>query len=275
MRMPLINVVMPAFDRQETIAYTIEIVLNRRHENFELILVDDASRDSTLEIMRFYEARDDRIRIFCNQNNSRESPVEWEPRNDGLKVARGKLVAYLDSDNLWSPGFLEICARSFLDDNNVKLSCCNSRNHYKDAEQFEFVLKNDKRRLISSSQVNMTAAFSYDLAGIGTDDSWYIDTNEMMHRSDVFQDLEYLWATRHPDRAKINAGQLVRWVYRRHNDQELAERIIGRYGLSAVNKIDDILVEFFLYRDSIGSCRFVSKRKSMRFLQRRRLNRDR
>lgn len=96
-----------------------------------------------------------------------------------------------------------------------------------------------------------------------------------MHRSDVFQDLEYLWATRHPDREKINAGQLVRCVYRRHNDQELAERKIGRYGLSAVNKIDDILVECFLYRDSIGSCRFVSKRKSMRFLQRRRLNRDR
>jgi len=245
MRMPLVSVIMPAFNRQGTIAYAIESVLNQKFEDFELILVDDASQDSTLDIMRFYHERDSRIQIVCNRNNSRNACIEWEPRNDGLKIARGELIAYLDSDNLWAPEFLGRCAGFFVADNDVMLSYCNSRNHYTDAEQLDFVLSNEKRRLLCSCASAMTATFEYDHIAEGFDRPWYIDTNEMMHRSDVFRDLEYLWATRHPDREAINACQLVRCEYRRHNDQELAERIVRRYGVSAVKKIDDILVEFF------------------------------
>jgi glycosyltransferase involved in cell wall biosynthesis len=236
---------MPAFNRQDTIAYAIESVLNQKFEDFELILVDDASQDCTLDIMRFYHEKDSRVHIVRNRNNSRNASIEWEPRNDGLKIAGGELIAYLDSDNLWDPEFLDRCASFFLEDKSIVLSYCNSRNHYKDEKQFDFVLSNEKRRLLSCSASAMTATFEYDHNADGFNGPWYIDTNEMMHRSDVFRDLEYLWATRHPDRKAINARQLVRCEYRRHNDQELAERIVRRYGVSAVKKVDDTLVEFF------------------------------
>jgi hypothetical protein len=91
----------------------------------------------------------------------------------------------------------------------------------------------------------MTAVFSYKCCGPDNGIAWYIDTNEMMHRADVFRELHYLWATRHPQRQALNDAQLVRCVYRRHNDQELAERIIRRFGRDAVVKLENVLVEFF------------------------------
>lgn len=242
----LISVIMPAYNRQESIAFSIESVLNQSYRNFELILVDDSSEDATYDIMSFYAYTDKRVRIVRNQTNSRNSLIEWEPRNDGLKTARGSLIAYLDSDNLWNPEFLKICSAPFVVDPNLRIVHCNSRNHYRDVDQFKLVIDNDNRELVLSDEEELTTVYSYKRAwreesGL----SWYIDTNEMMHKTEVFRDLEYLWATRHHNRQKINESQLVRCTYRRHNDQELAERIIARYGISSLYKLDDVLVDFF------------------------------
>lgn len=245
MSRPLVSVIMPAFNRQETLAYAIESVLNQTLRDFELILIDDASTDATPAIMEFYRERDNRIALIRNATNSRHGLVEWEPRNDGLKIARGRLIAYLDSDNLWSRDYLAVCTRAFETSRDVRLVHCNSRNHYRDRAQFELVLRHDKRRLVTWDEARMTAVFSYDASDNDNGISWYVDTNEMVHRADIFKDLHYLWATRHPDRQTINDAQLVRCVYRRHNDQELAERIIERYGHGAVNRVEDVLVEFF------------------------------
>jgi len=241
----LISIIMPAYNRQETIAYSIESVLNQSYKNFELILVDDASDDASYEIMNFYGRVDNRIKTIRNITNSRLAPIEWEPRNDGLKLAKGSLIAYLDSDNLWHSDFLKICTRPF-DDPKIKIVHCNSRNHYKDDHQYKLVLENDKRLLVAANHKELTAVYSY----VESDDgaaglSWYIDTNEMMHRASVFLDLEFLWATRHPNRLSINQSQLVRCAYRRHNDMELAERIIAQYGIGSIKKLHDVLVEFF------------------------------
>lgn len=245
METPLISVIMPAYNRQATIAYSIESVLNQSYKNFELILVDDASDDATYEIMDFYSRVDNRVKVTRNTTNSRSSLIEWEPRNDGLKLAKGSLISYLDSDNLWSPDFLKICARSF-DNPEIQLVHCNSRNHYKDDGQYRLVLEKDQRALVAANDEDLTTVYSY----AETDDeeaglSWYIDTNEMMHRASAFRDLTSLWATRHPNRVNINQSQLVRCTYRRHNDQELAERIIAQYGIKSLKKYDDVLVDFF------------------------------
>lgn len=245
MTAPLISVIMPAFNRATTIAYAIESVLAQSHRHLELILVDDASTDATAAIMALYERHDPRVRIVRNATNSRSSPIQWEPRNNGLQLARGSLIAYLDSDNLWHPDYLRICARAFRADRAVQLVHCNSRNHYRDTRQFRRVLRNDQRRLIESDAESLSAAFSFDVYHGAAGLSWYIDTNEMMHRASVFHDLDHLWATRHPNRQAINESQLVRCRYRRHNDQELAQRIISRYGLDCVCKLDRVLVDFF------------------------------
>lgn len=243
---PLISVIMPAYNRQETIAYSIESVLNQTYDFFELILVDDASLDATYNIMHFYSNTDKRIKIIRNESNSRKSSIEWEPRNDGLKAAKGLLIAYLDSDNLWNSNFLSTCSKPFLNDPNLKLVHCNSRNHYKDEKQYLKIINNDPRTLASGNNKDLTTVYTYETPSIEDSGiSWYIDTNEMMHKADIFNDLDYLWSTRHPNRKKINDSQLTKCTYRRHNDQELVERIIKRYGMKALHKEHSVLVDFF------------------------------
>lgn len=258
----MVSVIMPAYNRQDTIAYAIESVLDQQYGDFELILVDDASEDATLAIMEYYCRQDSRVFIVRNQDNSRAAAIEWEPRNDGLKVARGRFIAYLDSDNLWDRAFLKTCIETLEENPQARLVHCNSRNHYRDTAQYELVLEHDRRELIESSESDLTAVFSYRRSDRDNGVSWYIDTNEMVHRADVFRDLHYLWATRHPDRATINAAQLVRCTYRRHNDQELAERIIDRYGRVATKKIEAVLVDFF-YAPTQHRCRVLRHRQEI------------
>lgn len=243
---PLISVIMPAYNRQETIAYAIESVINQTYDCFELILVDDASNDATHNIMQFYKNLDKRIKIVTNETNSRQSPIEWEPRNDGLKVAQGSLIAYLDSDNIWDSQFLYTCSKPFLDNPNLKLLHCDSRNYYGNKKEYIASVKKDPRFLKTCNDKNLSAVYTYgDVSFEEGGISWYIDTNEMIHKTDVFQDLVYLWATWHPNKNKINKSQISKRTYRRHNDQELAERIIKKYGISSVYKENTVLVYFF------------------------------
>ena len=76
-------------------------------------------------------------------------------------------------------------------------------------------------------------------------DSQYIDTNEIMHRTSVFQRFNYLWSTFHARREVINSNQIIRKPYRRHNDLDLAERIIEEYGIQKCFHLPRTLVNFY------------------------------
>ena len=64
-----------------------------------------------------------------NEQNSR-GPIQWELRNDGLRMARGDLVAYLDADNTWRPNFVARLASHLLRNRTLQVVFCNSCNHY-------------------------------------------------------------------------------------------------------------------------------------------------
>jgi glycosyltransferase involved in cell wall biosynthesis len=95
MDQPLVSVLMTAYNRENYIAEAIESVLNSTYSNFELIIVDDISRDKTSEIARRYAEKDDRIRLYVNENNLGQFPN----RNKAASYARGKYLKYLDSDD--------------------------------------------------------------------------------------------------------------------------------------------------------------------------------
>ena len=99
----LISVLMTAFNRENYIADAIESVLASTYRDFELIIVDDCSTDKTVEIIRNYELRDDRIRIFVNEENLGDYPN----RNRAASYARGEYLKYLDSDDTMAPNCLE------------------------------------------------------------------------------------------------------------------------------------------------------------------------
>ncbi len=102
---PEVSVVIPIYDRTEILIESIESILHQTHKDFELILVCDGSPDETLEIVRRYERQDERIRAFYFKNNSGNAV---RGRNKAIKEARGKYLAFQDSDDVASPDRLAI-----------------------------------------------------------------------------------------------------------------------------------------------------------------------
>jgi glycosyltransferase involved in cell wall biosynthesis len=98
---PLVSVVVPCFNRASLIEGALRSVLDQSFTDWELIVVDDASRDNLAATLRAYTA-DPRIRCICHPVNRGVSAA----RNTGVAAARGRFVAFLDSDDAWLPGKL-------------------------------------------------------------------------------------------------------------------------------------------------------------------------
>ena len=97
----LVSIIMPSYNTAKFISKTIESVLEQTYKNWELLIVDDCSTDNTDEIVSKYD--DDRIIYLKNKKNSGAAVS----RNKALKNAKGKWIAFLDSDDLWYPTKLE------------------------------------------------------------------------------------------------------------------------------------------------------------------------
>jgi len=98
----LVSIIMPSYNTDKYIKQSIESVLNQTYSNWELIIVDDCSTDDTDEIVRPF-LLDERIRYVKNEQNKGAALS----RNRALREAKGKWIAFLDSDDLWLPSKLE------------------------------------------------------------------------------------------------------------------------------------------------------------------------
>jgi O-antigen biosynthesis protein len=96
----LVTIIMPAYNREETIKAAILSVLAQTYPHFELIVIDDGSSDDTADAVKSFD--DERVRLIAGPGRSGVS----EARNIGLRAAKGELIAYLDSDNTWQPEYL-------------------------------------------------------------------------------------------------------------------------------------------------------------------------
>lgn len=98
-----ISVIMPAYNAENYIQYSIESVLCQSHDNLELIIIDDGSSDSTAEIIAEFAAKDSRLRYVKNEINLGVS----ETRNKGISLAISEWIAFIDSDDIWKFNKLE------------------------------------------------------------------------------------------------------------------------------------------------------------------------
>lgn len=98
----LISVIMPTYNSQSFIEESILSVVNQSYYNWELIIVDDGSTDSTKDIVTRYVSKDKRIKYYYQQNAG-----QAKARNLGLEQSEGLFVAFIDSDDLWLPNMLE------------------------------------------------------------------------------------------------------------------------------------------------------------------------
>ncbi len=95
---------MTVYNREKYISQAIESVINSTYQNWELIIVDDRSKDSSVEIARKYAGQDSRIKVFVNENNLGDYPN----RNQAASYASGKYIKYVDADDMIYPYGLEI-----------------------------------------------------------------------------------------------------------------------------------------------------------------------
>lgn len=100
---PLISVITPAYNSERFIGETISSVLQQTYTNWEMIIVDDCSTDDTREIVKEYQSKDQRIKLFTLEENSGSAVA----RNKAMDEAAGKYIAFLDSDDRWLPEKLE------------------------------------------------------------------------------------------------------------------------------------------------------------------------
>src|SRR5574344_1834201 len=93
----LVSVIMPSYNTAQYIAESINSVINQTYQEWELIIVDDCSTDDTDEVVKSFH--DKRIRYLKNDKNSGAAVS----RNRALREAKGRWIAFLDSDDLWKP----------------------------------------------------------------------------------------------------------------------------------------------------------------------------
>lgn len=113
----LVSIITPTYNCASFISETIKCVLNQIYADWELIIVDDCSTDNTKSIVNKFSSQDSRIKYFCLKTNSGAAVA----RNTALTLANGRWIAFLDSDDLWSPEKL-INQIQFMVDNRIQFS---------------------------------------------------------------------------------------------------------------------------------------------------------
>ena len=100
--MNLISVIIPAYNCDRTISKCLDSLLSQTYPNFEIIVIDDGSKDKTNDVVSNYSKKDGRVRLIY-QNNSGVS----EARNHGIECAIGEFITFVDSDDYVSDKYLE------------------------------------------------------------------------------------------------------------------------------------------------------------------------
>lgn len=114
----LVSIITPTYNCGKYIGETIESVINQTYTNWEMIIVDDCSKDNTKETVEEYSKKDSRIKYYCLEENSGAAVA----RTRAMQLAEGQYMAFLDSDDIWLSNKLE-CQIRFMKQEKHAFSC--------------------------------------------------------------------------------------------------------------------------------------------------------
>ena len=120
MKNSLVSIIMPCHNGERYLKQSIGSVLAQTYKNWELLVIDDASIDSSIDIVKEICSKDNRVKLLIN-----DKPVgrPYAPRNYGIARAQGDYIAFLDCDDLWKETHLENLLKLFEDSSNVVAAC--------------------------------------------------------------------------------------------------------------------------------------------------------
>lgn len=123
---PKISIIVPVYKVEKYIHKCIDSILNQTFKDFELILVDDGSPDNCGKICDEYAKKDSRVIVIHKKNGGQATA-----RNEGLEIARGEYIGFVDSDDYIEPDMYEFLYKMCVD-NNCDIANCSSKIFFKD-----------------------------------------------------------------------------------------------------------------------------------------------
>lgn len=112
-----VSIITPSYNSESFISETILSIQNQTFKNWELIITDDCSSDNSVGVIKSFIKKDDRIRLYILKSNQGAGVA----RNHSIKMAKGRYIAFCDSDDQWKPNKLEL-QLNFMKKNNIILS---------------------------------------------------------------------------------------------------------------------------------------------------------
>nr|WP_231126669.1 glycosyltransferase [Motilibacter aurantiacus] len=204
----MVTVIMPTYDRAALLPRAVHSVLGQTMPDLELLLVDDGSTDDTAEVLA--ACADPRLRVLAREHRGVSAA-----RNAALAEARGELVAYLDTDNVWSPQFLEVMTAELRPED--VLAYCGRHLFLLDGPPHD-------ARVVGRK----THSPAYNPASLLRHNS--IDNNVMLHRRALVDEVGGF---------DESLGRLVDW--------DFVVRIVLRHPF-AVRHVDQVLCDYHYYR---------------------------
>lgn len=118
MKKGLVSIITPCYNGEKYISETIDSVLAQTYSDWEMIIIDDGSKDGSADLVREYEKKDSRIRLVQQENAGSAAA-----RNNGIGQAEGQYIALLDADDIWEPEFLAEQTAFMKEKNAVCVYC--------------------------------------------------------------------------------------------------------------------------------------------------------
>lgn len=125
-----VSIIMPVYNCERFLEDSIDSVLSQTYTDFELIIIDDGSKDNSRKIIEEYALKDQRIKAFYNQNHG----VSYT-RNYGIEYANGEYIAFIDADDIYNKSYLEEMCRVIATENS-DLVCCDLKMGYEVNEYY-------------------------------------------------------------------------------------------------------------------------------------------
>lgn len=149
---PLVSVIIPTYNREKKLPEAIESALNQSYSSTQIIVVDDGSTDGTAELIKKYPG----IEYYYKKNGGQASA-----RNEGLKQAKGTIIASLDSDDMWYPDFLKICVEK-LERDQLDFVFANWDQDAKVGEPWNFLINDPFLKPYSNKYKNNWVDLEYE-----------------------------------------------------------------------------------------------------------------
>lgn len=173
----LISIIIPVYNVEQYLSRCINSIINQTYKNIEIILVNDGSTDNSQEICNKYKIKDNRINVINKKNGGLS-----DARNEGIKVATGKFITFVDSDDYVSDDYVD-CLFSMIDEEKADIAVCTYR----------VVNDNEQKKYLATSKQRCNKVFS----GIDAiKNSWYKKeiTNSAwakLYKKELFFNVEY------------------------------------------------------------------------------------